>query len=442
MSRVRYDIRGQLLVLSPLHLGTGHVREVVTVIGKEGANTRPEVAALLRDAVDRPYLSGSTLKGLLRRIAEGALEQGTVDILFGAIKGEDGGMKGALTVSGAVQDQPGDASGAPYVEGAQKELGGGVFVAARTAVDGASGTVDDGKLFFAEMVAPGARFGFRLSIERRGSDAAADASDVLDKTVRLLKSLAQDEGWNIGKGQADGFGRIRLDTRSVKIEKRALNSSGTFATSGVNGVWEKALAAPVVYRKALRSVELRLACNGPFAIVDASRKSSQGKGKQEGAAQVSAQRIKQMPLILGSSLSGVLRARAGWIEKLHVLRGKRTEAGSCLRLFGTQDARAILSIARLDVLKAERWDITSVKLDRFSGAPVDNALFTTDCFINTELSLRLVLEDRGGTMSPTEDDVALFDALIADVTNNGVELGHATNHGFGWFQVREAGHVH
>lgn len=442
MSKVRYDIRGQLQVLSPLHLGTGHVRAVGSVTGKEGANISPEVAALLRDAVDRPYLSGSTLKGLLRRIAEGAFEQATIDSLFGAIKGETGGQKGALTVGGAALDQPGDTSGAPYVEGAQQELGGGVFVAARTAVDGASGTVDDGKLFFAEMVAPGARFAFRLSIERRGGDAAADASAILDKTVRLLKALARDEGWSIGKGQADGFGRIRLDVRSVKIEKRELNSSGAFAASGVNGVWEKANAAAPVHRTPVRSVDLRLACAGPFAIIDASRKASQGKGKEDGAAQLAAQRIKQMPLILGSSVSGVLRTRAAWIEKLHLLRGERAHAASCERLFGTQSARAILSVARLDVLKADRWQVTSVKLDRFSGAPVDNALFTTDCFINTELSLRLVLEDRGGEMSPTDEDVALFEALIDDLSKNGLELGHATNRGFGWFQVQETRDVH
>ncbi|MFS8037559.1 RAMP superfamily CRISPR-associated protein [Xanthobacter sp. AM11] len=440
MSKVRYDIKGQLLVLSPLHLGTGQVRQISTITGKEGANTSPEVAALLRDATGRPYLSGSTLKGLLRRIAEGAMEQELVDALFGALKGEDGGTKGALVVAGASLDRPGETADAPYVQGAAQELGGGVFVAARTAVDPASGTVDDGKLFFAEMVAPGAQFGLRLSIERRGTDSLADASSILDKTLRLLKSLAQDEGWSIGKGQADGFGRVRLDPRSVKIERRALNSSGVFASSSVSGVWEKAPA--MVRRKPPRSVDLHLSCEGPFAIVDASRGSSSGKGKAEGAAQLAAQRIRQVPLVLGSSLSGVLRARANWIEKLQLLRGQRSQADSCLRLFGTQEARALVSISRLDVVKADRWQVTSVKLDRFSGGPVDNALFTTDCFINTELSLRLVLEDRGGVMSPSEDDVALFDALVADVSENGIELGHATNRGFGWFKVREAQHVH
>lgn len=442
MTKVRYDIKGQLLVLSPLHLGTGQVRQISTITGKEGANSSPEVAALLRDATGRPYLSGSTLKGLLRRIAEGAMEQELIDALFGALKGQDGGMKGALVVAGASLERPGETTDAPYVQGAAQELGGGVFVAARTGVDPASGTVDDGKLFFAEMVAPGAQFALRLSIESRGADSQADASSILDKTLRLLKSLARDEGWSIGKGQADGFGRIRLDPRNVKIERRVLNSSGVFAASSVSGVWEKAQAPAMVRRKPQRSVDLHLSCEGPFAIVDASRGSSSGKGKAEGAAQLAAQRIRQVPLVLGSSVSGVLRARAGWIEKLQLLRGKRSQVGSCLRLFGTQEARALVSIARLDVVKAERWQVTSVKLDRFSGGPVDNALFTTDCFINTELALRLVLEDRGGVMSPSEEDVALFDALVADISENGIELGHATNRGFGWFKVREAQHVH
>lgn len=442
MSKVRYDIKGQLLVLSPLHLGTGQVRQISSLTGKEGANTRPEVAALLRDATGRPYLSGSTLKGLLRRIAEAALDQELVNALFGALEGEDGGVKGALVVAGASLERPGETTDAPYVQGAVQDLGSGVFVAARTAVNPASGTVDDGKLFFAEMVAPGAQFGFHVSLERRGADSVADASTLLDKTLRLLKCLTHADGWSIGKGQADGFGRVRLDARSIKIERRTLAANGNFAPSSVNGVWEKAQAPALIYLKPQRSVDLQLSCEGPFAIIDASRGSSSGKGKTEGAAQLAAQRIKHIPLVLGSSLSGILRARASWIEKLHLLRGKRAQLGSCQRLFGTQAARALVSIARLDVVKAERWQVTSVKLDRFSGGPVDNALFTSDCFINTELSVRLVLEDRGGVMSPSEDDVTLFEALVADLSQNGIELGHATNRGFGWFKVREARHVH
>ena len=69
MSRVRVQITVDIEVLSPLHVGSGMDRTVDAVRGADGANAPPRVAEIQRDVNKTPYLPGSTIKGLLRRLA-------------------------------------------------------------------------------------------------------------------------------------------------------------------------------------------------------------------------------------------------------------------------------------------------------------------------------------------------------------------------------------
>jgi CRISPR/Cas system CSM-associated protein Csm3 (group 7 of RAMP superfamily) len=73
MSKVRYEISGCLEVLTPLHLGSGAFATRNAVKGADGAEP-PQVALIVRDGDDAPYLPATSLKGLLRRLAEGVLD--------------------------------------------------------------------------------------------------------------------------------------------------------------------------------------------------------------------------------------------------------------------------------------------------------------------------------------------------------------------------------
>src|SRR5205823_4997521 len=155
-----------------------------------------------------------------------------------------------------------------------------------------------------------------------------------------------------------------------------------------------------------------------------------------------------LPLVLGSSISGALRSRATWLAALDAhRRGDPMPASndrvvlhprdiasltSVERLFGVAGFRGLLQIDSILVHEAEPWCVTSVKLDRFSGAPIDNALFTTETFVGARLTVQLRLVSRGGT-APEDKDKKWFDALLADVGRNGLQLGHGRNKGFGWF---------
>ena len=101
------------------------------------------------------------------------------------------------------------------------------------------------------------------------------------------------------------------------------------------------------------------------------------------------------------------------------------------RLFGVTGFRARLAIDRLEVKKAEDFEISSVKLDRFTGGPMDNALFKTQAHRDVEVHVSLRLAHA------TEADVTFTEQLITDICREGevLVLGHGGSKGFGWFNV-------
>jgi CRISPR/Cas system CSM-associated protein Csm3 (group 7 of RAMP superfamily) len=468
MSRVRYEFAGTLVALAPLHVGSGEFRHVGSVKGKAAADEAPEVAEIVRDARGCPYIPGTAIKGLLRRLAEEFADAdfGAVrDELFGVIKnaaddrGNSGklGQMGVLLCRGAETiGTPPDIRGAPFADrklhgNDAAKLGPGVFVAARTRIEPASGTAQDSTLFFQEMAAPHTRFALRCLLDLRGADAAARGARLAAALIRILDRLTADDGRAVGKGQADGFGRLRLDS-DVTIRCRSLDGSGNFEPTDVSALWQ---SREIGVADPTGGEVLNLICDGPFIVIDGSRKPEPAAREADGATpQVAAQRLgATMPLVLGSSISGALRSRARWLASLDGHRrgdpapvdgdrivSRLAEIDSLTpvqRLFGVAGFRGLLEIDAVAVREAELWQITSVKLDRFSGAPIDNALFTTEAFIGVRLTVRLRLAGRRDAV-PQEADRTLFNALLCDIRRNGLQLGHGGNKGFGWFAVEGA----
>jgi hypothetical protein len=88
---------------------------------------------------------------------------------------------------------------------------------------------------------------------------------------------------------------------------------------------------------------------------------------------------------------------------------------------------------RLTVEAAARArSFTSVALDRFSGAPIDQALFATRAFVGTRLAIVLRLDAREEAASE-----AFVERLIQDLKDDPLDLGHGSAKGFGWFGVEE-----
>lgn len=446
MTKVVYEFTVPIEVLTPLHLGSGDFGRRSAVIDKEArSNQQPDVALIVRDASDRPYLPATSLKGVLRRLAEAVAPQPVVDELFGKSSdgSEAGSQIGAVLLRAARLVRPGDAIAAPYVaRDTTGELGPGVFVAARTSIDPDRGIAGDALLFFQEMVAPGAVFGFRALVERTGKDAERRALASAEAFAAILKTACHPDGIAIGKGQADGFGRIRLVGTKMTVRRWALDARGAFVAGDAGHVWKDAVQPEETSSKVVRRKIWRLDCRGPYIVIDASRRAKRGeRAEGDKTPQVRPQRLSgDLPLVMGSGISGALRSRATWLAGLNGLPKAQGATGvpttPVERLFGTTGFRGLLSIEKIAVEKATPATVTSVNLDRFSGAPIDNKLFTTEVFTGVGLAVTITLTGRGKT-DPTADDEALFDALCRDIEAEGLQLGHGGNKGFGWFVAKE-----
>lgn len=441
----RVEIVGELEVVTPLHIGSGEDVEdrAIHLLPEDrkkiGGN--PESSRVLRDALGRPYIPGSSIKGALRSLAEDTLGKGdnALRVLFGEKKDEQTGSMGVLTIYAAIFKFAPKKTDLP---GYEKKKGGkpsrGLFLGARTAIDDGTGTTEEHKLFHHEHVVPKTRFCFRATYFPPADQSDEAARELLARVLRTM-----EDGILLGKNTADGNGLVRLDLRG--IAGWTLNESGEFER-------DKKLKPSIDVKNAERlsaegnEIVLTLACDGPFFVNDSDwqatatersreRKKEEresGKKQKHDDPQLRAlRRDGQTPMLLGETVTGVLRARAEWITKL---RGESL-ADAANELFGSQDAKdpkkARLVVERIALKeKARNMTMTSVRLDRFSGAPIDGALFGVDCFVDPAFELRMKLKT-----GVSERAKKLAELLFKDIKGSGLRLGHGGNRGFGWFDV-------
>jgi CRISPR/Cas system CSM-associated protein Csm3 (group 7 of RAMP superfamily) len=449
----RYRITATLKALSPLHVGTGELaRDILPEREEDGKKVSSMLALTMRDGADAFYLPGSTLKNLLRRAEP---DEVLARCLFGEILGPDSGRMGSVLVWGARCIYAEPPSEAPYAKELDTKGLKGAFVAARTRIDRKLGVSAEGLLFFQEMIPAGSTFRLKLLVV---GDDAESAKVRAGAVLAILRRL--EAGSTLGKGQADGLGRVSVRSGSYCCLARTIGADGTFRTTRANHLISREKPEPA-RDTATKRRKIVLRCDGPFMVVDSSRKREERAAAARDRAHLKAQRLKEkLPLILGSSVMGALRSRAAWLAATRLwpdqwptdppdkLCRTRDDAGGLTavqRLFGVTGFRGLLVLELLEVPGAvETWDtLTSVKLDRFSGAPVDGGLFTSAVFVNVTLALTLALHDRSVLTvdnkehrevgKPTADDEELAEALLKDIRDNGLMLGHATNRGFGWF---------
>ena len=422
----RRDYQCELVLRSPLHIGDGTWREDRLPPAEDGRPT--QVAAIQRDHAGQPWIPGSTLKGAFAALAR-AQGLAEAEALFGQIKTDDSGQMGALLLRGASLTGAGPTEGLPCAAG-------GVYVASRTAMDAGRGIAAPNKLFHAEAVAPGARFALRLRLETQGDIAALERAVLL-----LLGVFAGLEGVAIGKDQGSGQGRLQLLGQVSVTEWRA--RSGHLRPDKPRAVTP---AAPPV----VQGVTLRLVCDGPYLSRDPAWTADTRRAREleigdKDLPHLRALRLKDAPVVTGQAVAGALRARASWLQAAAlVAEGKPVPpptdhlasiAAACRltpqeRLFGVTGFRGVLTVGVGATTRKGRAGMTSVKIDRFAGGGIDNALFSLDTDHGVGFDLTLTLDARA-----TDKDHRALKALLADLRANGLTLGHGTSRGFGWFRV-------
>ncbi|MCB2188748.1 MAG: hypothetical protein KQJ78_20200 [Deltaproteobacteria bacterium] len=458
-------LTGQLETLSPLHVGTGDFTPLqdlfenksprLNYLKEDKQALNALVATVVRDHRDKPCLPATALKGCLRAACQDAGKTGEeLKLLFGeALDAEEKGvMAKALfrlaTLDGLEHYQPPADCPLPLF---RPEAG--TYIQPRIRVDQNSGTALDKFLFFQEMVPPGARFGLRVVYQGTWEECR-------EKLLPALALLSRPEGISLGKGLTQGNGRLRLAPDS--LEAQVIGFDPLSCTQTQTPKTAACLPSPEPPSEAL-AVDLRLACEGPFLILDPSRPGADSPDQEDAANTLSPVLQKDgRPDLPPSSLLGALRARLAWLCQLttpedgddpaRVLR-QGQDPGTLTtteRLFGVTGWRGLVRVAGLDVEDGgEACRVPGVALDRFTAEPLQGALFFTHAQAGVKYRVRLALDSRcfGGTDPKAaqifgkglDKDETAFCALIADLTTDDavLMLGHGTNQGFGWFRVEE-----
>ena len=449
-------ICGTIETLSPLHVGTG---EVVELPRRQGDNETTEVALVALDYRGRPYLPGSSIKGIMRSLLAGNIAQ--QESLFGpeTIEDQENAFAGSVIIWNArlETEQPlpelthvprQDVSHARF----QNETLGsrGLFVDARTAIDPKTGVADDRKLFHQMLVAPNTKFKFEACIDAKR--ASSEEAAILGK---LLAHMMADDGISVGKSSRIGHGRIRL---SELYNVHAIPSVDECNA----GIWEllNNIQPGSLARSSVCSSRLTLTCDGPYLVADSAMARKPTKVEEQSKEPHLSPLVEgdgTRPRLPGATLIGALRNRALWLERLvdpeardrrdhvHEWRDGAGRLERVERLFGVAGWRGLVKVDRIEFtgtpqpLEMASQDITSVKIDRFSAAPIDGGLYTTRAWLAPRFEVSLVLEDRKNVLD--ESDRALFQRLVKSLHEDGLMLGHGTSKGYGWFIVQETDQV-
>jgi CRISPR/Cas system CSM-associated protein Csm3 (group 7 of RAMP superfamily) len=412
------EIKGTIEVLSPLHVGSGRDELMVSISetkkDQDGNPIVPTVASVETDANGMPYLPGSGIKGALKNFALNAgADSEAISALFGEIKDKNIGQMGSLIIYGATFESAPILSSRPHFEKTK-----GKAYRAQTKINSGRGTADHQKLFHSEQIVPHTKF----KLQARFSPPLDAARRV--KALALLadiKKALEDGNIQLGRSTANGAGLIRANAH---VLRKHLGSSGDM-------IEDKAFKLPQAQNLTQkgRVFRLELVCEGPFYVNDWSHVPKRdAQGKATGPQLRMLREQDGDPILPIETIMGAMRARAEWRKAK-----SGSEASDVVdRLFGSTKAKARLVGDKIrTVSKGLPHRMTSVALDRFSGAPLTGALFEAECVFDPKFELVLRMN------RATDDDVAEAQALIDDIKKTGLKLGHAKGRGFGWFLVRE-----
>jgi hypothetical protein len=87
----------------------------------------------------------------------------------------------------------------------------------------------------------------------------------------------------------------------------------------------------------------------------------------------------------------------------------------------------------------ETVKLTSVSIDRITGASREKFLYSTRAFTAARFDVILAVERLNEDNESDQAALEVFDSLIDYLTakdSDGLEIGHGTTTGFGWFDVK------
>ncbi len=448
----RWRIEGTLTTNSPLHIGSGS-----TTTRKEIKNEETEIAAVITDCKNKPYLPGTTLKGNLRACLEKTKQdKKIIEKLLGYLdpKAKES-CGGAAEFWNARAKEPSafDSQYIPYWE--KDRLTG---VAASAVIDRQTRTAANKKLFYIEYVPPGITFDVVIT----GQDLDADEVAV------LLFAL---NGFNIknvklGAAETDGWGEFEWKLDSVtcidfKHAKEWIISPENFVGYNMKGLdktdeFKKEIANSIQPSPSdLLDLEITLTFNGPFLVNDTSndRNLKDADGKKKFGDHYPLVNTKGDVILPAKSIRGAFRSQAERI--LRTLGGGQTacfdhdkaERQSCASVFNKNDVEN--SCPACQVFGLSGWrspirfsDFTSnikmpkrqqfVAIDRFTGGGAEGAKFDADYADRPKLKGSMTIEIGKLQKVNAEDwGLGLIALTLRDFMDGDITFGFGASKGYG-----------
>lgn len=458
--RQRWTLTGTLTTTTRLHLGSGAYTKRDDL----------QIDAVLMDHRPLPYLSGQSLKGVLRAFLQGRTDEKTMAALFGSLDQERAtSCGGKVEFLDAFLQEDGRPTGTnvPYWD-PQRCTG----VAAAVAIERAQRVARAQHLYHQEFVPPGARFAVRL-----------EAEGLEPGELRCL--LAGLSGFNdaldpvaLGADVAGGQGRLRWVLQEVAslTKERAKDWAQAAAAPEVSGQG-LALAPALLQRSAAPGqvlaprgerlvAVLQIQLESPFLVKDhdATRRTRAEGDKIETAMPLRDQGGNAY--LPARSLRGVLRSQAERIvrtlwpvsqEDALATRGacalpthhKEGERCLCCQLFGAPSWRGLLELSDFtSSAMGEPEEQTFVAIDRFTGGIATAPLQEGEVkgkgltfrmkgaprpLLKGQLALRL---QRGGKQTELWM-LGLLALVLRDLAEGDLTLGAAASRGYGVCRLTE-----
>ncbi len=402
----RVVITGILVLEAPTHLGNGDTDS-------------PLDMPLLIDAREgKAMLPGTSLAGALRQ----SLNPKEADALFGHVSGGTS-VESYLLIDDALADS------------FERELRDGV------AIDPKTRTAEENKKFDIELLSAGVQFSlsFELLVPRKNGD-------------KLIRSLATalirlERGEiRLGKRKRRGFGKCRVTSwkvcrysmTDIKGLRAWLNYEENDCVEGTSiadllGINVKSLPTRAGFH--MKAV---FALDGSLLI-----RSGFGKPNSPDVVHLHSRRDGQdTPILSGTSLAGVLRARA--LRIANTVHGKGAGEKWTDRIFGNRNIgnqRKELTASRLWVEETviERpleLVQTRVKIDRFTGGSFPAALFSEQPVWgrtkeDTLVTVELYLEPPRDEDISIDPEIGLLLLLLKDLWTGDLPLGGESSIGRG-----------
>jgi len=434
----RWTIAADLVADAPIHLGSGEEGTVVDL-------------PLIRDPTEaRPLIMGTSFAGALRDYAcerllgDRVLEDGIglaveIERLFGGRRGDPEGLQSPLVVFDALGASPG--SGTEIRDGVR--------------IDPRSGTAAEHFKYDLELWPPGTTFRMRLDLQ-----VPEGVSPVDEARLLALLTIATDGlttgAIRLGARGNRGLGRCRLKNPQA-VRYSLADCNGWFRWLGA---WLDEPRLPTKEDRGANEIAGALTAAWPNgrqaldAALEAWRKTMPERlvvtvpirfpagllirSPQETATGADVRHLRSAgnPVLSGTAVAGPLRQRA-----LRIARAVKNGEGDAWAevLFGSEAqlrrANSALLASRLQVdempLRCHTdLQVTRIKLDRFTQAPVGGALFEEEPVYRAKTGLRLVL--RLPADAPTADALCgLLLLIVKDLLLGAIPLGGTTGVGRG-----------